>query len=173
MLDFSPISFTILLLFHLLAFWPGGIWDLSSPIRVSNRHTLHHQRSPSHFFLSKKCEMRKKKKRMYVHIYICNGEGDGNPLQYSCLENPMERGAWQATVHGVAKSRTRLSNFTSLQQCLNLFACWPASNTPYNPHLEFASLDHAWYKLLQIILRKQTMVIMIMGRRLLEHASGR
>ena len=34
------------------------------------------------------------------------GEGNGNPLQYSCLENPMERGAWQATVHGVAKSQT-------------------------------------------------------------------
>ena len=34
------------------------------------------------------------------------GEGNGNPLQYSCLENPMGRGAWRATVHGVAKSRT-------------------------------------------------------------------
>ena len=34
------------------------------------------------------------------------GEGKGNPLQYSCLENPMDRGAWQATVHGVTKSRT-------------------------------------------------------------------
>ena len=34
--------------------------------------------------------------------------GHGNPLQYSCLENPMDRGAWQAMVHGVAKSRTRL-----------------------------------------------------------------
>ena len=40
------------------------------------------------------------------------GEGNGNPLQYSCLENPMERGAWWATIHGVAKSRTRLSDFT-------------------------------------------------------------
>ena len=40
------------------------------------------------------------------------GEGNGNPLQYSCLENSMDRGAWWATVHGVAKSRTRLSNFT-------------------------------------------------------------
>ena len=40
------------------------------------------------------------------------GEGNGNPLQYSCLENPMEGGAWWATVHGVAKSWTRLSNFT-------------------------------------------------------------
>ena len=40
------------------------------------------------------------------------GEGNGNPLQYSCLENPMDRGAWWAAVHGVAKSRTRLSDFT-------------------------------------------------------------
>ena len=40
------------------------------------------------------------------------GEGNGNPFQYSCLENPMDRGAWWATVHGVAKSRTRLSDFT-------------------------------------------------------------
>ena len=40
------------------------------------------------------------------------GEGNGNPLQYSCLKNPMDRGAWWATVHGVAKSRTRLSDFT-------------------------------------------------------------
>ena len=42
------------------------------------------------------------------------GEGNGNPLQYSCLGNPMDRGAWWTTVHGVAKSRTRLSDFTSL-----------------------------------------------------------
>ena len=42
------------------------------------------------------------------------GEGIGNPLQYSCLENPMDRGAWWATVHGVAKSRTWLSNFTHI-----------------------------------------------------------
>jgi len=40
------------------------------------------------------------------------GEGNGNPLQYYCLENPMDRGAWYATVYGVAKSPTRLSNFT-------------------------------------------------------------
>ena len=55
------------------------------------------------------------------------GEGNGNLLQYSCLDNPMDRGAWWATVHGVAKSRTRLSNFTftftlviSLTNCLSL-----------------------------------------------------
>ena len=39
-------------------------------------------------------------------------EGNGTPLQYSRLENPMDGGAWRAVVHGVAKSRTRLSNFT-------------------------------------------------------------
>ena len=37
------------------------------------------------------------------------GEGDGSPLQYSCLGNPMDRGAWQATVHEVAKNQTQLS----------------------------------------------------------------
>ena len=41
------------------------------------------------------------------------GEGNGNPLPYSCLENPMDGGAWLATVHGVTKSQTRLSDFTS------------------------------------------------------------
>ena len=40
------------------------------------------------------------------------GEGNGTPLQYSCLENPMDRGAWWAAVHGIAKSRTRLSDST-------------------------------------------------------------
>ena len=40
------------------------------------------------------------------------GEGNGTPLQYSCLENPMDGGAWWAIVHGVTKSRTRLSDFT-------------------------------------------------------------
>jgi len=39
-------------------------------------------------------------------------EGNGTPLQYSCLETPMDGGAWKAAVHGVAKSRTRLNNFT-------------------------------------------------------------
>ena len=47
------------------------------------------------------------------HILESNsGEGNGNPLQYSCLENPMNGGAWQAAAHGVARSQTRLSDFT-------------------------------------------------------------
>ena len=61
-----------------------------------------------------------------VKAFVCNagdlgsipgsgrspGEGNGNPLQYSCLENPMDGGAWWATVHGITKSRKRLSDFT-------------------------------------------------------------
>ena len=41
-----------------------------------------------------------------------SGEGNGTALQYSCLENPMDRGAWWAAVHGIAKSGARLSDFT-------------------------------------------------------------
>ena len=44
------------------------------------------------------------------------GEGNGNPLQYSCQENPMEGRAWQATVHGVTKSWTQLSYFTHTEE---------------------------------------------------------
>ena len=47
-----------------------------------------------------------------VHIVSVIREGNGTPLQYSCLENPMDGGAWWAAVHGVAEGRTRLSNFT-------------------------------------------------------------
>ena len=64
-------------------------------------------------------------------------EGNGNPLQYSCLENPMNREAWEATVHGVAKSQTRLSDFTLILNplmadveycCIYLFAIHIASS---------------------------------------------
>ena len=47
------------------------------------------------------------------------GEGNGNPLQYPCLENPMDRGAWQATAHGVIKSQTKLRMHTEELRALN------------------------------------------------------
>ena len=47
-----------------------------------------------------------------VRLVKAIGEGNGTPLQYSCLENPMDRGTWWAAVHRVAKSWTQLSNFT-------------------------------------------------------------
>ena len=46
------------------------------------------------------------------------GIGDGNPLQDSCLKNPVDRGTWWATVHGVTESQTQLSTHTLLVQCL-------------------------------------------------------
>ena len=48
---------------------------------------------------------------LYLHLTF-SGEGNGTPLQYSCLENPMDGGAWKAAVHGVAEGWARLSNFT-------------------------------------------------------------
>ena len=54
----------------------------------------------------------KDKLGVWINIYTLLGEGNGTPLQYSCLANPMDRGAWWAAVHGVAKSQTRLSDFT-------------------------------------------------------------
>ena len=44
-------------------------------------------------------------------LWRITGEGNGTPLQYSCLENPMDGGAWKAAVHGVTEGRTRLSDF--------------------------------------------------------------
>jgi len=51
------------------------------------------------------------------------GEGNGNPLQYSCLENSMDRATWQATCHGISRSHSQRSNFTSQESdCLPLLA---------------------------------------------------
>ena len=63
---------------------------------------------------SRKCEpLWKKKTISLIPLSVTFlGEGNGNPLQYSSLENPVDGGAWWATVHGVPKSRTRLSDFT-------------------------------------------------------------
>ena len=56
-----------------------------------------------------------------------SGEGNGNPLQYSCLENPMDRGAWWSAVHGVAKSRT-----------------WWATNTSHRPSKYDSLITEIW-----------------------------
>ena len=53
-----------------------------------------------------------KEDEIYSLTTCCTREGNGTPLQYSCLENPMDGGAWWAVVHGVAKSQTWLSDFT-------------------------------------------------------------
>ena len=53
---------------------------------------------------------------------LMEGEGNGNPLQYTCLENPMDRGAWWATVYGVAQSRTWLKWLSSSSKLLPIFS---------------------------------------------------
>ena len=85
-------------------------------------------------FMKRTLRFSSKKLRFMIHfesIFVCGvivaqlyyfasrhpvtpfaGEGNGTPLQYSCLENPMDGGAWKAAVHGVAEGRTQLSNFT-------------------------------------------------------------
>ena len=81
------------------------------------------------------------------------GEGNGNPLQYSLLENSMDRGAWQATVHGVAKNRTGLSDWyhtknkihapqpfppavkDQLSPALTLLASYPNAKLPFPSRL--------------------------------------
>ena len=51
--------------------------------------------------------------RLHFHFSLsCIGEGNGNPLHYSCLEDPRDRGAWWAAVYGITLSRTQLSDFT-------------------------------------------------------------
>ena len=63
--------------------------------------------------------------RLHFHFSLsCLGEGNGNPLQCSCLENPRDGGAWWAAVYGVAQSRTRLKQLSSSSSIL-----WPPVGT--------------------------------------------
>ena len=57
--------------------------------------------------------------------FSCTGEGNGNPLQCSCLENPRDRGAWWAAVYGAAQSQTRLKRLSSSSSCTTVCVqCW-------------------------------------------------
>ena len=71
------------------------IYELGLPWWLSDKESISHCR----------------RHRFDLQLGRSSGVGNGNPLQYSCLGNPMDRGAWQATVHGVAKSQMRLSNW--------------------------------------------------------------
>ena len=57
-------------------------------------------------------QVQKVEREVQCTLMYLSGEGNGTPLQYSCLENPMDEGAWWAAVHGVAKSQTRLRDIT-------------------------------------------------------------
>ena len=55
------------------------------------------------------------------NLHSCSGEGNDNPLQYSCLENPRDGGAWWAAIYGVAQSQTRLKRLSSSRQPIPVF----------------------------------------------------
>ena len=66
--------------------------------------------------------------RLHFHFSLsCTGEGNGNPLQCSCLENPRDRGAWWAAIYGVAQSRTQLKRLSSSS---SKFLCWVLGGSP-------------------------------------------
>ena len=72
--------------------------------------------------------------QLHFHFSLsCTGEGNGNPLQCSCLENPRDGGAWWAAVYGVAQSRTRLKRLSSSSMHLN---------APWNAHLPFINVQN-------------------------------
>ena len=81
------------------------------------------------------CEESDMTERVHFHFSLsCTGEGNGNPLQCSCLENPRDSGAWWAVVYGVAQSRTqlkRLSSSSSLQKLSVKDGIWSQVSKKY------------------------------------------
>ena len=108
----------------------------------THTHTLTHTHTHTHIYI-------------YIYIYIYNG----NPLQYSCLENPMDRGAWQVAIHGVAESWIQLSDFTftfhfhALEKGMathsSVLAWWiPGTTEPGGlPSMGSYTLGHNWSNL--------------------------
>ena len=88
---------------------------------------------------------------IWVKLGPCPGEGNGNPLHYSCLENPLDRGAWWAAVHGVIQSRTWL-------KWLSMHACIGEGNG--NP-IQYSSLGNprdrgAWWATVHRVAQRRT-----------------
>ena len=92
-----------------------GYWSLEVPGVSARTGRPQGKRSELVIHLTEKISRRKKfGERIYTNHSRLPGEGNGNPLQCSCLENSMVRGAWQATFHGLTKSQKRLINYHSL-----------------------------------------------------------
>ena len=85
-----------------------------------------------------------------LHFYFslsCIGEGNGNPLQCSCLENPRDGGAWWAAVYGIAQSRTRLQQLSSSSSSAGLAhrAVIPSSSSlPWGPAVSLGGTSPRW-----------------------------
>ena len=108
--------------------WGPKIWQAGQCSQYTHTHTHTHAHTYIHFglprWLSGKesaCQCRRHKRYGFdpPGMGRLPGGGNGNPLQYSCQENPMDRGAWQATVHGITKSCTRLRTYI----CIYRYVC--------------------------------------------------
>ena len=92
--------------------------------------------------------------QLHFHFSLsCIGEGKGNPLQCSCLENPRDGGAWWVAVYGVAQSRTRLKQLGSS----SIHACGEGNGTP----LQYSFLENpmdggAWWAAVHGVTKSQT-----------------
>ena len=104
-----------------------GVWELSW-VKVASEMDQRRKWRPTPVLLPGKSHGRRSlvgcspwgrkesdtNERLHFHFSLsCTGEGNGNPLQCSCLENPMDGGAWRATIYGVPQSRTRLKRLSS------------------------------------------------------------
>ena len=127
-------------------FWLWSMWDLSSPMRDGTHTPCTGSQSLNHWttgslcfyffiqFLGKSCGQRSlvgcspwgreeldTTERHHFHFSLsCIGEGNGNPLQWSCLENPRDGGAWWAAAYGVIQSRTWLKWLSSSSRSYNM-----------------------------------------------------
>ena len=96
-------------------FWPGEFHGLCSlwgrkESDVTERLSLQGPKGLPWWLTGKESTCKAGDAGSFTGLWRSPGEGNGNPFQYSCLEKPLDRGAWQATVHRVAKSQRRLSN---------------------------------------------------------------
>ena len=81
--------------------------------------------------------------RLHFHFLLsCIGEGNGNPLQCSCLENPRDGGAWWAAVYGVAQSWTRLSDLAAAAADASMQQNWTTTNVKANEDLSLREKIH-------------------------------
>ena len=106
-LSLTPVSVPLLILGPLPRFWP--------PVSLAPSHLTHILRARKRSGGGKKGRNTWERLCIQGKLHdsrLITGEGNGTPLQYSCLENPMDGGAWWAAVHGVTRSWTWLSDFT-------------------------------------------------------------